>query len=129
MTDKAEYIWKFVHVLLHIGIQYFILKISYSYFRDRKHRAQMVCFCLIANERLRKLNVQLFNDSLMFFYLVFATYLIVIHKRPKLASLFITLGISLKVGALLILPSFLGIVQYQYGFRNLLVVIFIIISL
>ena len=86
----------------------------------------MVCFSLIANERLRRLNTYMFNDSLMCFYLIFATYLIVIHRMPKLASFFITISISLKVGALLILPSFLGIVQYQYGIYNLLAVISII---
>ena len=45
-----------------------------------------------------------------------------------LASLFVTLAISLKVGAALMLPSFLGVVQYQYGTQNLLAVIIIIIS-
>ena len=128
MTDKAEYIWKGVHMILHILIQYFIGKISYSYFRDRRNRAQMICFSMMLNERLRRFNTKMYNDSLMIFYMIFAVYLIVIHRMPKLASFFITISISLKVGALLILPSFLGIVQYQYGIYNLLAVISIIVS-
>jgi len=88
----------------------------------------MVCFSMLANETVRRLNMSMFNDTLMCFYLILATYLIVIHRRPKLASLFITIGISLKVGALVILPSFLGIVQYQHGIYNLVVVILIIVS-
>jgi len=112
MTDKAEYVMKFVHIVLHICIQYFIAKISYSYFRDKQNRAQMVCFSMMLNERYRRQNTLMFNDSFMCFYLMFAIYMIVIHRRPKLAALLISLGLSLKVGALLILPTFLGIIHY-----------------
>jgi len=88
----------------------------------------MVCFSMMLNERNRILNAAMFNDSIMSFHLFFAIYLLVIHRRPKLSALFISLGLSMKVGALLILPSFFGIVQYQHGIYNLLATIFIVIS-
>ena len=43
-------------------------------------------------------------------YLVIAIYLIGVQNKPVMASVALTLGLSMKAGVMLILPSFLGAV-------------------
>lgn len=49
-------------------------------------------------------------------------------NRPMLATFFFTLGLSVKAGVLLLLPAFLGQMQYNYGTVNLIKSIVIIIG-
>ena len=106
-------------------IQYFTAKVSYSYFREQPNRAQMVCFILLGNEEIREFNAYLFNDTFLALYILICIYL-TSKNRPFLAALFLTMSCSIKAGAMLMLPSFLGWVQYQYGVQRLIVCIAII---
>jgi hypothetical protein len=49
-------------------------------------------------------------------------------RRPLIASCFITLAISIKVGALLLIPTFLGTIQYQFGPTYLIFAVLIILG-
>ena len=69
----------------------------------------------------------MYNDQIMFMYLVFSMYFIA-NSRPVLGSIFFTLAYSVKAGTLLMLPAYLGSCQYFYGTRTLLVCTAIIIS-
>jgi uncharacterized membrane protein len=67
----------------------------------------MVCFMMLANEEIRELNQLLFNDSLLGIYIVASIYLMTVN-RPMWAALMLTVGISIKAGAMLLIPGLLG---------------------
>lgn len=62
---------------------------------------------MIASKEDRAYYSTMYNDEIMILYLVIAIYL-TLRNRPIAASFFVTLSLSVKVGALLLLPSFLG---------------------
>ena len=67
----------------------------------------MVCFMMLANEEIRELNQLLFNDSLLGIYIVASIYLMTVN-RPMWAALKLTVGISIKAGAMHLIPGLLG---------------------
>ena len=60
-------------------------------------------------------------------YIVLCLYMVT-QNRPIIAAMFLTLGLSIKAGAMLLLPSFLGWIQYQYGTKTLFLNFFIIVG-
>ena len=112
LTDSAESIWKFMHFIIHSTIQFLVARISYSYFRKTPERAQIICFMLLGNEEIREFNQYLFNDSLLALHMMLCLYFILVKNRPLLAAFFITMSISIKAGAVLMLPTFLGWLMY-----------------
>lgn len=52
----------------------------------------------------------MFNDEIMGMYLVLTIYLIGAKHKPMMAALALTVGLSMKAGVMLLLPSFLGAV-------------------
>ena len=82
---------------------------------------------LISNNGMRQLNQMMFNDSIMSFY-VLLCILFVSKNRPISGAFSLTLGLSIKTGAILLFPGFLGWVQYQHGTIKLLLVSFILIA-
>jgi uncharacterized membrane protein len=56
----------------------------------------------------------MYNDQIMVFYLVVGIYYL-LKNRPLFASFCITMGLGIKAGVLLILPAFLGSIQYNFG--------------
>ena len=70
----------------------------------------------------------LFNDEIMALYIAMAICLLTVNKRPLLASLALTTGLSLKAGVMLLVPAFLGSIQYGWGTWKLLASIIIIIG-
>ena len=114
LTDKAEYIWKALHFFLHSAIQYNIGQIAYLYFKDRVWKAQLVCFLLLGNEEIREFNAYLFNDTFLALYIIISLRMVAMNK-PMLAAFFLTMSLSIKAGGMLMIPSFLGWIQYQYG--------------
>ena len=69
---------------------------------------------LLSNQAVRKINQQMYNDSFMMLYIVLCLYFLSTN-RYKLAALMATLGLSIKAGALLVLPVVLGWTQYHHG--------------
>ena len=113
ITENAEYYITFVHHVIHSLIIVYIVKIVNLYSQDDSksskaaHEAQLIGFMLIASKEDRAYFSTMYNDEIMILYLVIAIYL-TLRNRPIAASFFITLSLSVKVGALLLLPSFLG---------------------
>jgi uncharacterized membrane protein len=107
--------------------QFFTGRVAYSYFRDQPMRAQMICFMLLGNEEIREFNAYLFNDTFLALYILVCIYLTSVN-RPFLAALFLSMSCSIKAGAMLMLPSFLGWCHYHYGALRLAVCIVIIIG-
>jgi hypothetical protein len=67
----------------------------------------------------------MYNDEIMILYLIIAIYHL---KSPYLSALFISLSLSVKAGAILILPAFLGQIQYNYGLKKLTGVLVFMVS-
>ena len=70
---------------------------------------------LLGNEEIREFNMYLFNDSILFLYIILSIYYISVKNRPVLAAFLLTLSLSIKAGAMLLVPSFLGWIQYHHG--------------
>lgn len=64
----------------------------------------------------------------MAFFQVVAIYLLV-KGRVFWASLSLSVALSIKAGAVLMLPVFLGTVQYRFGFKYLIIALFTIFAL
>jgi len=126
-TDNAEFIWKIIHFIMHSMIMYIVGQMSYNYFGQQKYRAQAICFMLLCNQEIREINQDLFNDTILALYVIGTMYLVQTN-RPIIAALLLTLAISIKAGALLVVPSLLGWTQYKYGTQTLIVSCFIIVS-
>jgi Gpi18-like mannosyltransferase len=102
-------------------------KLSFRYFKNEPFKAQLVCLMLVANEEMREINQLLFNDSILALYVVLCIYF-VSGNRPLLAAQMLTMAMSIKAGAMLLVPSFLGAIQYQWGTLKLVIVLIIIVS-
>lgn len=86
-----------------------VSKMAYMYFRDKKQFAQLVCFTLISNQQLRNLFQLMYNDIPMSTYCCAALYFLM-KNQPKVAVFLLSMGMSIKAGAMLMLPSFLGLI-------------------
>lgn len=127
-TEHAEHIWKVCHYLFHSLIQLLIAKISYSYFKLNPLKAQLICFMLLGNEEIREFNAYLFNDTFLALYAIISVYLMS-KNRPILAALFLSMSCSIKAGAMLLLPCFLGWIQYIYGTKRLVICVIVVVCL
>ena len=115
-------------MVFHSTILVLVGKLAFIYFKKQPYRAQLICFILLGNEEIRSLNMHLFNDSLVTLYILLSIVAMIQYNRPLVASCFMTLAVSIKVGALLLVPSFLGWIQYMYGPNYLLTAIGIILG-
>ena len=113
-TDDALKYLKIIHACLHTGIVFVVAKIAFKYFKNAPQKAQISVFMMLCNQQARKTNQELFNDSFLMLYLVLCLYFIM-SNRYKLAALTATLSLSIKAGALLVLPVVLGWTQYHHG--------------
>lgn len=127
-TPLAEYIMKMFFILSHSAVLALITKMAYLYFGDDDFdSAQMVGVVLLSNNYERSAFAHgMYNDQIMLTYLVLSMYMM-LKNRPLISAFILTLGMSVKAGILLILPSFLGSIQYNYGTLTLLKSIFIIV--
>jgi len=69
----------------------------------------------------------MFNDTFLALYIVICFYLLT-KNCPIYAATFLTFSLSIKAGAMLLVPSFLGWIQYQYGVWKLIVCVLIIVG-
>jgi len=83
---------------------------------------------LIANDELREKHAFLYNDTFLGFYCVISMWLLS-KNRPYLSAIFLSLAISIKAGAVLLIPSVFGLVHYYNGTITLVNVILIILSI
>jgi len=127
LTDQAEFWSRLCHQGFHTAILFFVIKISYLYFYYSPEKAQLIAFILLANKNDRIFHSEMYNDEVMMMWLVIAIYL-VLQNRPMLASLVFTWALSIKAGVLLLMPAFLGQMQYNFGTVNLIKSIIIILA-
>lgn len=82
---------------------------------------------LLANTDNRLYNTKMFNDQIMTLYLVMCIYYAV-SNCPMTASFFLSMGMGVKAGLLLIIPGFLGSIQLNYGLSKLVLSVLIIVG-
>jgi uncharacterized membrane protein YbhN (UPF0104 family) len=70
----------------------------------------------------------MFNDEIMGMFLALTIYFLSVANRPKLAAFTLTMGLSMKAGVMLLIPSFLGGVQYVFGTKSLILSLIIIVG-
>jgi Gpi18-like mannosyltransferase len=66
-----------------------------------------MAFVMLGNTEERGYYATMYNDEIMILYLILSVYY-VLKNRPILASVFFTLGLSVKAGLILLIPSFFG---------------------
>ena len=121
--------------LIHLGLyqicSHTIVKLAYTYHGGDEavysHKAQIIAFTLMANLREKWWNMALYNDQLMNFYIVLAIYFMV-QNKPFIATLLFSLSYSIKSAAVLLLPSFLGMIQHNNGARVLILALILIVA-
>ena len=69
----------------------------------------------------------MYNDEIMILYLILCVYY-VLRNRPILASVFFTLGLSVKAGLILLIPGFFGQMHYNFGTIKLIISFVIIMG-
>ncbi len=69
---------------------------------------------MLANKEMKGFYMNMYNDEIMVLYLIMAVYQC-LKNKPMLASFWITMGLGVKAGVILILPGFLGSIQYNHG--------------
>lgn len=108
-TDYGEYLLKLIHVLLHSLTVALVGKLAFRYFKNDRLKAQMVCFIMLANDDVRLIYHGMSNDSIVTVYVVLAIYFLT-SNRPLISSLMLTVALSIKAGAILLIPGFLGFI-------------------
>lgn len=119
---------KFFGFAAHSISNLIVSQISYAYFKDKSEKAQMICVMLLANERERVMNQLMFNDQVLGISIFAAIYFVTCQKSYFWGGVFLSWGISLKAGGILLIPAFLANIQYTFGLRSLFITIFIIIG-
>jgi uncharacterized membrane protein len=74
------------------------------------------------------LHTMAFNDQFMMLYMLICIYLI-LTDRPIMSSVMLSVALSIKAGVILMLPGFLGQLQYHYGTFTLLKCIILIFAI
>jgi predicted membrane-bound dolichyl-phosphate-mannose-protein mannosyltransferase len=108
-TENAEHYMKVVHYLMHSAQNLLVSLIGFEYFENDASVSQLICFVLLANSSVRREESAMYNDQFMAFFQVLAIYLLV-KRKVFWASMSFSAALSIKAGAVLMLPVFLGTV-------------------
>lgn len=106
-----------------------VLSMAVRYFSSEPSRVQMIGFLIIFNSKVNELYQLLYNDSFVEFCIFAAIYSLASLNRPIVASMLLSLAISIKTGAILLLPCLLGWIQYSNGTLSLLASVITIMSI
>jgi len=79
----------------------FYKEIQYNY------QAQLLAISMLSSKDMRAYFSEMYNDEIMALYLIMAVYYS-LKNKPMVASFFVSMGLGVKAGVILILPGFLG---------------------
>jgi len=82
---------------------------------------------MLGNKESRGYYSTMYNDEIMMLYLLVAVYYAV-KSKPIVASVFLTLSLSVKAGVILLIPGFLGSIQLNHGTIKLITCLIIIVG-
>lgn len=74
-------------------------------------RGQMVAFVLVGSHRDREKWCQMYNDEIMVLYVLICIFY-ALRNKPLKSAFWISMAMSLKAGALLLIPALVGHIQY-----------------
>jgi len=94
----------------------------------------------VANGSIRREENAMYNDSFMAFFSVCAIAVLVLGPGKSsnmlttictvaLSSFFLSVSLSIKAGVVLMMPAFLGTIQYRFGISHLLLACSVILAL
>jgi len=118
-----------VTTLMKSGTISMVQSLALRYFNGEPQRVQMIGFLLVFNSKIIELYDKLYNDSFVEFFNFATIYCLAKLNRPIVASMLLSLAISIKTGAILLLPCTLGWIQYSNGTLTLLASIITILSI
>ena len=118
--DHCETIFQFQNILLQSACLAMILSIARRYFGSEPSRVQILGFLIVSNQGIHAVYQLMYNDNFLEFFMITAIFLVAVLNRPIIASLILSFGITVKVPGILILPGFLGWIQYKNGTFTLL---------
>jgi Gpi18-like mannosyltransferase len=98
---------KIFHLILHTVSILVVSKVAFNYFKQDPSKAQLMVFLFLANHKERCFEMWMYNDSIMVVYVLLCLYM-VSENKPRLAALMFSLALSIKAGAMLLLPTLLG---------------------
>ena len=87
----------------------------------------MIAFILLSSQADRKFNELIFNDQVLGLLLFLMIYF-VSKGMTTMGAIAFSLGLSIKSGALLVVPTLLGSIMYVAGFNALIKAILMILS-
>ena len=103
---------KFGHHVVHSVVNVYTYKIAATYFEPRD--SQFLGISLLYGYKIREFYSEMYNDEIMILYLLIAIYYCV-SNSPWISAFFLSMSLSIKVGGLLLIPGYLGMIQYHYG--------------
>ena len=113
--------------LIHTISITLVSKMSYDYFEGEPMRAHLISFILLSSQADRRFNELMFNDQVLGLLIFFMIYF-VSKGKTTIGAMAFTLGLSIKAGALLVVPTLLGSIMYVAGFNALIKAIILILS-
>mmetsp|Transcript_21767 Transcript_21767/g.33614 ORF Transcript_21767/g.33614 Transcript_21767/m.33614 type:complete len:507 (+) Transcript_21767:1550-3070(+) len=125
--EYGTILFRSLNTALHSATLYIVGALAFMLFKKTPSTAQLICFMLAANDRMRIMNEYAFNDILLLIYAALAFYFLA-KGRPLLASLMFSLSLSIKTGIYMAAPPFFGMIHYGFGPKNLFLSIFIIFA-
>jgi hypothetical protein len=106
-----------------------VSSVMLKYYEKQPERAQFLTLVLAANFFDHRLFELLQNDAIMGLYVFLAIYFLAAKRNSVAASVALGLGLSVKAGAILLLPAFLGAVQYSFGTKKLVLALAIVVAI
>lgn len=129
-TRYAELLWKVISILIQTLMILSVTRLARSYFRNDQRKYQLVGFILATNHFVHKAHQQVNNDDFLALYAILAILMMSVD-HPLLSVVFMNLSLSIKAGALLLVPTMFGWIHYFYGTFKLIqgVVVTVVIQM
>ena len=105
---------------------FFMGCIAYKYFKEKPFYAQMVCFMLLANQKVEYL---MYNDQFAALFICKAMAVLFLDTDPLQASISIGMALSIKAPVIMLLPAYLGSIHFKFGTKHLIGSLMIILGI
>jgi Gpi18-like mannosyltransferase len=69
---------------------------------------------MLASKEARSYYSTMYNDEIMILYMIMACYFCM-KNSPLVATFWLSMGLGVKAGVILLIPGFLGSIQYNHG--------------
>lgn len=119
VTRYAEILWKAITACMHSAIILIVTEMARKIWRNKRQTAQLIGFILATNHFMVRSHQQVNNDDILELYAILTILLMAIDK-PVWSVACLSLSLSIKAGAMLLIPTTFGWIQYYYGTLKLI---------